>query len=287
MKTPLVEKLAIIGVGLMGGSLAMCLREKGEVGEVIGIGRGLPNLEEAKRLGIIDSYTQDIAEGVRDADVIIVAIPVCSIVHVIAENQKYMKDGAIITDVGSVKGDIVRQVDALLDKRLHFVGGHPIAGTEKSGASAAFPTLYRGSRCIITPTEKTDREALDKIVAMWAMTEARVVVMGVDEHDKILAAISHLPHVVAYALVNTVAGVNDFEESILKYAAGGFKDFTRIASSSPEMWRDICLMNRDAVIDMIDRFRTQLDLIREMVDSCDGEGMLENFEQSKRARDSL
>ncbi|MBE9536221.1 MAG: prephenate dehydrogenase/arogenate dehydrogenase family protein [Proteobacteria bacterium] len=287
MEKPLINKLAIIGVGLMGGSLALALREKGEVAEVVGIGRGLPNLEEAKALRIIDSYTQNIMEGVRGADVVIVATPVGSIVDIIAENQKHMKDGAIITDVGSVKGEIVEGVDRVLDDRLHFVGGHPIAGTEKSGASAAFPGLYRGSRCILTPTQKTDKAALDKVLRMWQAADADVIVMETKEHDKILAAISHLPHMVAYALVNTVDGVRDFEEGILKYSAGGFKDFTRIASSSPEMWRDICLMNRAAVIDMIDRFTAQLGDIRDMVEEGDNPGLLENFERSKQARDSL
>ena len=271
----------------MGGSLALALREKGEVGEVLGIGRGLANLEEAKRLGIIDSFTQNISEGVRDADVVIVATPVGSIVDIIAENQKHMKDGAIITDVGSVKGDIVDGVDSIIDDRLYFVGGHPIAGTEKSGASAAFPDLYKGSRCILTPTQKTNKAALDKVSRMWQTAYADVIVMGTKEHDKILAAISHLPHMVAYALVSTVDGVNDFEEGILKYSAGGFKDFTRIASSSPEMWRDICLMNRSAVIDMIDRFTVQMADIRAMVEKGDDVELLENFKRSKQARDSL
>lgn len=287
MEKPLINKLAIIGVGLMGGSLALALREKGEVGEVLGIGRGLANLEEAKRLGIIDSFTQNISEGVRDADVVIVATPVGSIVDIIAENQKHMKDGAIITDVGSVKGDIVDGVDSIIDDRLHFVGGHPIAGTEKSGASAAFPDLYKGSRCILTPTQKTNKTALDKVSRMWQTAYADVIVMGTEEHDKILAAISHLPHMVAYALVSTVDGVNDFEEGILKYSAGGFKDFTRIASSSPEMWRDICLMNRSAVIDMIDRFTVQMADIRAMVEKGGDVELLENFKRSKQARDSL
>lgn len=284
---PLIDKLAIIGVGLMGGSLALALREKGEVGEVVGIGRGIDNLKEAKELGVIDSYTQNIMEGVKGADVVLVATPVGSIVDIIANNQKHMQDGAIITDVGSVKGDIVEGVDKLLNDRLHFIGGHPIAGTEKSGASAAFPELYQGSRCILTPTKKTDKSALDKVVSMWKTAQAEVVVMGTDEHDKILAAISHLPHMVAYALVNTVDDIKDFEEGIIKYSAGGFKDFTRIASSHPEMWLDICLMNKVAIIDMIDRFAAQLGDIRTMVEKGDAKGLLENFKKSKEARDSL
>lgn len=287
MDKPLINKLAIIGVGLMGGSLAMILKEKGEVGEVIGIGRGLENLQKAKELGIIDKYTQSLKEGLADADVIVVAIPVGSIVNVIQRGQQYMKDGAVITDVGSVKGDIVRDVDMILDGRLSFIGGHPIAGTEKSGADSAFPELYQGSRCILTPSLFSDESALETMKKMWELTGARVVVMDVEAHDKILAAISHLPHIVAYALVNTVDGIKDFNESILKYSAGGFKDFTRIASSSPEMWKDICLMNKVAIMELIDSYITELGNIKSMIEKDDHEGLMENFECSKRARDSI
>ena len=287
MKKPLINKLAIIGVGLMGGSLAMRLRKHGEVGEVIGIGRGLDNLIEAKELGIIDHFTQSLEEGLADADVVIVAIPVGSIVQIIKTGQQFMKDGAIITDVGSVKGDIVRGVEEILDKRLSFVGAHPIAGTEKSGASAAFPELYDGSRCIITPSQHSDDVALNKLKAMWELTGAEVVVMDVEAHDKILAAISHLPHIVAYALVNTVDSIKDFDESIIKYSAGGFRDFTRIASSSPEMWRDICMMNKPALLEMMDDYMAELEGMKKMIEANDYEGLVENFHRSKRARDSI
>lgn len=287
MKKPLIEKLAIIGVGLMGGSLAMSLREKGEVGEVVGIGRGVENLKKAKSLGIVDSYTQSIEEGVRGADIVIVAVPVSSIVPLVAKSQSYMKDGTIITDVGSVKGNIVSEIDDILDERLFFVGSHPVTGTEKSGAEAAFPTLYNDSRCIVTPTDKTDKGALKTINEMWEMAGAEVVTMGIDEHDKVLAAISHLPHVVAYALVNTVDGINDFNGNILKYSAGGFKDFTRIASSSPEMWKDICEVNHDAVLDMLNLYLAELTDIKSILESKSYDKLLNTFERSKRARDSI
>lgn len=265
----------------------MILKQKAEVREVIGMGRGLENLEKAKSLGIVDSYTQDLEIGVRGADVVVVATPVCSITKVISIVQPHMKAGAIITDVGSVKGGIVREVEEILDSRLHFVGGHPIAGTEQSGAEAAFPSLYEGSRCIITPTDRTDKQSLAKIKEMWTLAEAEVVLMDVDDHDKILAAVSHLPHLVAYALVNTVDGINDFNVSILKYSAGGFKDFTRIASSSPEMWRDICVMNRAAIIDMTDRYMAELGKIKTAMESNDFDSLYESFKRSKEARDSI
>ena len=271
----------------MGGSLAMILKQKGEVGEVIGMGRGLENLEKAKSLGMVDSFTQDLENGVKGADVVVVATPVCSIANVISKIQPNLKDGAIITDVGSVKGEIIREVEALLDDRLHFVGGHPITGTEQSGAEAAFPSLYKGSRCIITPSSRTDEQALERIREMWELAEAEVVVMDVDDHDKILAAISHLPHLVAYALVNTVDGIKDFNGSILKYSAGGFKDFTRIASSSPEMWRDICAMNRSAIIDMTERYMVELGEIKAAMENNDFDSLFESFKRSKKARDSI
>ena len=287
MKKTLIENMAIVGVGLMGGSLAMSLREKGEVGHVTGIGRGLENLEKAKDLDIVDGYTQSLKDGLEDADMIVVATPVGSIVDLIKSNQEYMKDGAIITDVGSVKEEIVNEVDAILDSRLSFVGGHPIAGTEKSGAGAAFPELYSGSRCILTPSDKTDNRALETVENMWELTGAEVIIMDAPAHDKILASISHLPHVVAYALVNTVDGVRDFSENIMKYSAGGFRDFTRIASSSPEMWRDICFMNKKALLEMMDSYIAELREIRSMIDNDDMDGLLEDFSKSKRARDSI
>jgi len=282
-----IEKLAIIGVGLMGGSIALSLKKKGYVGEVTGVGRGIENLKKALDLGIIDKYTLNLEDGVRDADVVVVAIPVGSIVELIAKSQGYMKDGAIITDVGSVKGEVVKGVEKIIDKRLDFVGGHPIAGTEESGAGAAFPTLYEGSKCILTPSVDSREEAFLKIRDMWEATGAEVVVMGTEDHDKILAAISHLPHVIAYSLVNTVNGIDDFDKSILSYSAGGFRDFTRIASSSPEMWRDICSMNRDAIIDMIDRYMLELSNLRTLIEEDARSGMLDYFNRSKKARDSL
>ncbi len=282
-----IDKLVVVGVGLMGGSLSLILKEKGAVGEVVGIGRGLKNLQTAKELGIVDSYTQSLEEGVKEADLILVATPVGSIAEIIKNNQQYMKDGAVITDVGSVKGDIVHDVDGFLDKRLSFVGSHPVAGTEKSGATAALSSLYNGSRCIVTPTEKTHTAALEDVKTMWQLAGAEVVVMTAEDHDKILAAISHLPHLVAYALVNSVDGIDDFNENILKYSAGGFRDFTRIASSNPEMWRDICLMNKKAMIDMTERYLGELSQLKEMLAAGDSDGLLQSFQRSKQARDAL
>lgn len=284
---PYFKKLTVIGVGLIGGSLAMSLRKKGMAGEIIGAGRGISNLEMAVKLDVIDKFTTDAVSGVRDADLVVVATPVASITGILKRISPYLKEGAIVTDVGSVKGVIIKEAEELLPDGVHFVGGHPVAGTEESGVVAAFPTLFEKHKCILTPTPKTDRGALEKIRKMWEGTGSEVILMDADKHDSILAAVSHLPHVIAYSLVNTVDNVKDFEESILNYSAGGFRDFTRIASSSPEMWRDICLLNKEAVLDMIMRFEKSLSVLKGYIEKSDGHSIFKEFDKSKRARDSI
>ena len=246
------RKVIIIGVGLIGGSLAMALKEKGMAERVVGVGRGVDNLKVALSRGIIDEYTHDAKEAVKGADLILLATPVGTMGSVVEEIAPSLERGAIVTDVGSVKGPIIEDIESLMPDGAFFVAAHPIAGTENSGAEAAFPALFRDRVCIITPTARTDGEALEKVTRMWEATGSHVVTMDAERHDVILAAISHLPHIAVYALVNAVAGASGDGESILNYSAGGFTDFTRIASSSPEMWRDICLMNREALIKVID-----------------------------------
>lgn len=284
---PYFKKLTLIGVGLIGGSLAMALRNKGMVGEIVGVGRSIANLELAVKLDVIDKFTTDPAAGVMGADLIVIATPVASIGEMMMKSAPYLKEGAIVTDVGSVKGIITKEAEGLLPSGVHFVGGHPIAGTEESGVCAAFPTLFEKHRCILTPTAKTNKEALKKIKDIWEAAGSEVILMDAEKHDSILAAISHLPHVIAYSLVNTVDDVKDFEESILNYSAGGFRDFTRIASSSPEMWRDICLLNRDAIIDMIDRFEEELSSLKNSIKTSDSKSLLIAFKKAKEARDSI
>ncbi|OGP12928.1 MAG: prephenate dehydrogenase [Deltaproteobacteria bacterium GWA2_47_9] len=284
---PYFKKLTVIGVGLIGGSLAMALRKKGMVGEIVGVGRSIPNLELAAKLDVIDKFTTDPAAGAIGADLVVIATPVASMAEMMKKIAPYLKEGAIVTDVGSVKGAITREAKGLLPTGVHFVGGHPIAGTEESGVCAAFPALFEKHRCILTPTVKTDKEALNKIKEIWEAAGSEVILMDAEKHDSILAAVSHLPHVIAYSLVNTVDDVKDFEESILKYSAGGFRDFTRIASSSPEMWRDICLLNREAVIDMITRFEKSLSRLKRYIKESDGHEIFKEFDKSKKARDSI
>ncbi|MFZ3071760.1 MAG: prephenate dehydrogenase/arogenate dehydrogenase family protein [Thermodesulfobacteriota bacterium] len=300
MKKIHFNKVTIIGVGLIGGSLAISLKEAGACNTIVGVGRGIENLKTAKRLGIIDSYTTDVKEGVKDSDLVVVGVPVLSIAKVIKTAAPYFKKGCIVTDVGSVKEAVVRDVEPLMPKGVFFVATHPIAGTEHSGAEAAFSGLFKNRRCIITPTSNTDNSALEKVKAVWELAGSEVVIMDAKAHDIILASVSHLPHVIAYSLVNTVA---DMEETVppfskgrsggikagdvLKYSAGGFKDFTRIASSSPEMWRDICLMNRDAVLRLLDEFQKRLDEIKGHIKDSNADLVQKDFERAKRVRDSL
>jgi len=284
---PLIRRLVIIGVGLIGGSLARALRDKGEVGEIVGIGRTEANLRRAVDLGVIDRYTHDPVSGVAGADMVFLAIPVCSIADMVARIAPALAPGCVVTDGGSVKGEIVAACEPLMPAGTFFVGGHPIAGTEKSGVDASFLTLYQGRRCIITPTPNTDPVALNRVVRMWECAGSEVMLMDVAKHDRVLAAISHLPHMVAYALVNAVGDYDRLDESILKYSAGGFKDFTRIASSDPVMWRDIAMMNRESVLELMDFFADYFAQLRRLVEKGDPRELEDFFARSKEKRDAI
>ena len=286
-KNPLIPRLAVIGVGLIGGSLSLALKQAGAVGEVVGCGRGKPNLEKAVELGVIDSYQRDPAEAVKGADVVFLATPVKSLELVMQHCLPGLKLGTIITDGGSVKGSVVEKIEPLLPEGIHFVPGHPIAGTENSGVEAAFPTLYHEKRCILTPTENADPQAVELIRQMWTVVGSHVVQMSSEKHDKILSAISHLPHMVAYSLVNAVGSYDHYEENILEYSAGGFRDFTRIASSDPTMWRDIAETNRDALLEMMEQFESSFKELKEDIAEGNGEKLFEFFLRSKQLRDAI
>jgi prephenate dehydrogenase len=284
---PLVKRMAVIGVGLIGGSLARVLREKGAVSEVVGIGRGEANLKRGVELGVLDSYSLDLKEGVRGADLVFVATPVCSIPAVVGEIAPYLSPGCVVTDGGSVKEYVVAACEPLMLPGTHFVGGHPIAGTEHSGVEASFATLYQGKRCIVTPTAKTDPGALQKVVQLWKIAGSTVPLMDPAQHDRVVAAISHLPHMVAYSLVNAVDGYDRFGGELLSFSAGGFRDFTRIASSDPVMWRDIALTNRDAILETMDFFSGYLGKLRDLVEAGDSSGLESFFLNSKQKRDAI
>lgn len=282
---PDITRLCIIGVGLIGGSLALALRQAGAVGSVIGVGRSAANLEEAVRLGIIDSFSHDVATAVESADMVVLAVPVGSIRRVCEQIRDHLPDDVILTDVGSVKADVVEQVRTgfgALPER--FVPGHPIAGTERSGAAAAFPELYHGRRVLLTPLDETSPEAVAKVRRMWETAGAEVETMDVEHHDSVLAATSHLPHMLAFGLVDSLARLQDSDE-IFRYAAGGFRDFTRIASSDPVMWRDICMHNGPALLDAMSRFEEEMAELRDAIERGDSDSLVAIFSRAKAARD--
>ena len=286
-KKPYFNRVTIIGVGLIGGSLALKMKEEGLWGTVVGVGRGRANLEKALELGVIDSFTHDVSEGVRGADLVIIAVPVRTTIPVLKEAVSHLKTGAIVTDVGSVKGGIVEEADSLMPEGIFFLGGHPIAGTEHSGVEAAFATLFEGRRCILTPTEKTSKAAFDAVSALWRAAGSTLVEMDTGTHDKVLASVSHLPHMVAYSLVNSVADVDSEIDGLLGFSAGGFRDFTRIASSSPAMWLDICAMNRDALLQVVNVFQSRVTRLKTLLEREDYTALMEEFERAKRVRDSI
>lgn len=287
MKLPFFNRMVVVGVGLIGGSLAMAGRKKGIVKEITGFGRRAANLKEAVRLKVIDNYTHDISKAVRDADLIVVATPVGSLERCIRQMIPGLKQGAIVTDVGSVKGRLVSRIDGLLPRGVFFIGGHPIAGKEKSGVKAAASGLFEGTRCILTPSSKTNPTALKKISALWKAVGAEVILMDPMLHDKALGAVSHLPHIAAFSLVNTVAGIKEEGNNFISFSGGGFKDFTRIAASSPEMWRDIFLYNRENIIAMINKYQKNLDKIKRYIKNGDGRGLIKEFEKARAVRERL
>ena len=281
----MIAKLVVIGVGLIGGSLACALRKAGRVGAVIGVGRSIANLKQAVALGVIDSYSQDGAQAVADADMVVIGATLGSTAAILETIAPALQPATIVTDVGSTKASVVAAARlALGDKFARFVPGHPIAGTEHSGAQAAFADLYVGHRVILTPVAETDLDALARVRAMWECVGARVTQMSVADHDRVLAATSHLPHMLAFTLVDMLAAADDADD-IFAFAAGGFRDFTRIASSNPEMWRDIALANRDALLAICGSYKARLERLMQALREGDGATLEQSFKRAKEARD--
>ncbi len=283
----MIDKLAIIGVGLIGGSLARALKRAGAVREVLGYGRSLENLQRAVALQAIDYAETSLARVAQQADLIVLAVPVGSMAEILAGLAPYLSERTVLTDAGSVKGSVVAAARAALGRHFpRFVPGHPIAGTERSGVEAALPDLFEGRRVVLTPLPETERAALEQVQAMWRAAGARVSLMAVGRHDEALAATSHLPHVLAYALVDLLARL-DSDRTLFDFAAGGFQDFTRIASSDPVMWRDICLANRQVLGPVLRHYRDELDAVLAAIERGDGDRLLETFSRAKRVRDEL
>lgn len=284
---PLFETMAVVGVGLIGGSLARAARERGLVSRIMGLGRGHENLRRALDLGVIDAMETDWGKGLRGADLVVLATPVESIVQLFPKIATLCEDDALVTDVGSVKGTIVEEAERTLPGPSRFVGGHPIAGTENSGVDASFSSLFTDRKTILTPTERTDQGALDRVSRLWEGVGSNVVVMDTENHDRVMGFVSHLPHIVAYALVHTVYSEDRPEGNLARFSAGGFRDFTRIASSHPEMWRDICVMNREALLEAVDSFAATLDRFKALISAKNGKGLEEHFDQCRRVRADL
>jgi prephenate dehydrogenase len=256
-------KLAVIGVGLIGGSFALALKQAGAVSQVVGVGRNAANLELALERGIIDSIAPDAASAARGADLVLVATPVGQYLEVFKSLENA---NVLITDGGSTKRDVIAAARQALGKRVaRFVPAHPIAGAEKSGAAAASAELFRGRRLVLTPLPENSSSDVEKVEAAWKAAGAKVSRMQPDEHDAVLATVSHLPHLLAFALVHDVASRPNSEQ-LFSFAAGGFRDFTRIASSHPEMWRDICLANRDQLLKETEKFAEKLEQVKRLLD---------------------
>jgi len=284
-----VNRVAVVGVGLIGGSLARALKQSGFAGEVVGIEPNTAERALALQLGVIDRGEATVEEGVLGADVVVLATPVGPMERVGLACIAAMDAGAVLTDVGSVKGVILTALEEpALAAGIRLIGGHPIAGTEHSGVAASFPELFRGARIILTPTPHSDGGAQALVTAMWEAVGGQVETMEAALHDRILGATSHLPHVIAFSLVEALRRMNDGEGGdLFRFAAGGFRDFTRIASSNPPMWRDICLANGESVVEMIDRFTTVLGEVRQAVDRGDADALEQTFVKAKVTRDSL
>ncbi|MCP5430713.1 MAG: prephenate dehydrogenase/arogenate dehydrogenase family protein [Chromatiaceae bacterium] len=277
--------LAVIGVGLIGGSLARALRAAGKVKQIVGCGRGKANLDEAVALGVIDRSTHDIAEAVRDADVVFLSVPLGAMRGAFAAMRDSLPATALITDGGSAKGSVVADCRAAAPELLaRFVPGHPIAGTENNGVAASFAELYQNRRVILTPLAENDAASVVRVREMWQACGAEVTEMPVQHHDEVLAATSHLPHMLAFGLVDMLARLKENDE-VFRYAAGGFRDFTRIASSNPVMWRDICIANRQALGPMLAAFADEMNELAARIGAADGDALLAIFERAKAARD--
>ncbi len=273
-------KVAVVGVGLIGGSFALALKAARACGEVVGVGRGAANLKLALEQGVIDAIGTDIG----DADLVLVATPVAQYPQVLAALAPRLKPAALVTDGGSTKRDVIAAARAALGaKSAQFVPAHPIAGAERSGAAAASADLFRNRRVVLTPLAENPDATVRAVEAAWQACGARVSRMDAAEHDAVLAAVSHLPHLLAYALVHEVAERADSAQ-LFGFAAGGFRDFTRIASSHPEMWRDICVANRDRLLDELDRYLAKLKSVRPLVESGDGAALEKLFAEARAAR---
>jgi len=282
---PIFNKVALIGFGLIGGSIARAAREQGLATEIVTTARSAASRARVVELGVVDRVVETNAEAVKGADLVILCIPVGACGAVAAEIAPHLKPGAIISDVGSVKAAIVKDMAPHLPASVHFVPAHPVAGTENSGPDSGFAELFINRWCILTPPEGTDTDAVEKLRAFWSAIGAKVEIMTPEHHDLVLAITSHLPHLIAYTIVGTADELAQVTSSeVIKFSAGGFRDFTRIAASDPTMWRDVFLANKEAVLEMLGTFNEDLSKLTRAIRRGDGEALFEHFSRTRAIR---
>lgn len=284
MPSPTFDRIVVFGVGLIGGSFALALKQAGEVKQVIGVGRRVETLQRAQALGIID--TMGDASSVAGADLVLIAAPVAQTEMLLREMQPHLQAGTVVTDAGSTKSDVVQAARAALGEKITlFVPGHPIAGREQNGPEAALADLYHGKKVVLTALPENSSDSIARVAGAWERCGALIHYLSAEEHDAVFAAVSHLPHLLAYALVGNIAS-RENADRLFQYAASGFRDFTRIAGSSPEMWRDISLANRQALLAELDAYTEQLASLRSMLLSADGAGIEQVYARAQSARQS-
>ena len=285
---PLFNRLALIGVGLIGSSIARAVRAQGATRTIVATARSPKTRRRVAELGIADQVVETNAAAVEGADLVVVSIPVGACGAVAKEIGPHLSTGAIVSDVGSVKGSVVRDMAPHLPKTVHFVPAHPVAGTEYSGPDAGFAELFVNRWCILTPPDRTDATVVEKLAAFWRLLGANVEIMAPDHHDLVLAITSHLPHLIAYTIVGTADELQAVTRSeVLKFSAGGFRDFTRIAASDPTMWRDVFLANKDAVLAMLGRFNDDVSALTKAIRKGDGDALFEHFERTRAIRKGI
>ena len=282
---PIFQRIALIGFGLIGGSIARGARAQNLAESIIATARSEKTRARVAELGIVDRVVKTNAEAVKDADLVILCIPVGACGAVAREIAAHLKPGAIVSDVGSVKGAVVKEMAPHLPDAVHFVPAHPVAGTEHSGPDSGFAELFIDRWCILTPPEGTDPAAVERLRAFWAALGARVETMTPEHHDLVLAITSHLPHLIAYTIVGTADELAQVTSSeVIKFSAGGFRDFTRIAASDPTMWRDVFLSNKDAVLEMLGEFQEDLSKLTRAIRRGDGDALFEHFTRTRAIR---
>ncbi len=279
------KRLALIGFGLIGGSIARAARAQGLAGEIVTTARSPATRRRVQELGVVDRVVETNIEAVKDADLVILCIPVGACGPVAEEIAPHLMPGAIVSDVGSVKGMVLRDMSAHLPKTVYFIPAHPVAGTEHSGPDSGFAELFINRWCILTPPPDADPAAVEKLAAFWRAIGANVETMAADHHDLVLAVTSHLPHLIAYTIVGTADELEDVTQAeVLKFSAGGFRDFTRIAASDPTMWRDVFLANKDAVLEMLGAFQEDLSKLTRAIRRGDGEALFDHFTRTRAIR---